>query len=160
MIYRCYTALRRRASRFVRAWSASELIALGVQRGRRTMRPMTLLRCLLSFQDPIIKRRMHHMRLMQLLLALGLLLPSLAWAVPVRTGTPFMVGIGKSNTGSTTVTVPADAQMIVCTTSGYREAVGYFSGGRITIGGSPMTLVAGGDASTAAWQGTLGYRVS
>src|SRR5262245_31173871 len=115
------------------------------ERGRRTMQPMTLLRYLSYVQDPVIKQRIHHMRLMTLLLALGLLLPSLAWAVPVRTGTPIMVGIGKSNTGNITVTVPADAQMMVCTTSGFRNSIGYFSGGRLTIDGQAMTLVQGGD---------------
>jgi hypothetical protein len=103
---------------------------------------------------------MHHRRLVQLLLALGLLLPSLAWAVPVRTGTPLMVEIGRNNTGSTSVTVPADAQLMVCTTSGYKDSVGFFSGGSLKIGGQAMTLVPGGDATTAAWQGVMGYKVA
>src|SRR5262245_19118412 len=123
------------------------------------MRAMTLHRCLSYVQDLVIKWRIHYMQLMTLLLVLCLLLPSLAWAVPVRTGTPFMVGIGRSDTGSTTVMVPADAQMMVCTTSGYRNSIGYFSGGRLMIGGQAMTLVQGGDASTAAWQGVMGYKV-
>ena len=70
-----------------------------------------------------------------------------------------MVGIDRSDAGSTTVTVPADAQMMVCTTSGFRNSIGYFSGGSLRIGGQAMTLVQGGDASTAAWQGVMGYKV-
>jgi hypothetical protein len=89
------------------------------------------------------------------ILLLGMLTP--VQAVPVGTGSPSTLQGTTANTASTTVTVPAEAQLMVCGVVGYATAR-YFSGGSITIEGQPLTLVAG-DTNTNFFMGALGYRV-
>lgn len=96
---------------------------------------------------------------MAFVLCLLLLAPGLAWGVPVRTGTPIHVDLNNGNTGSTSVTVPADAQLMVCTVNGY-ASTGYFSTGGMTLAGAAFTMVSGGDASGSFWMGAGAYRVS
>jgi hypothetical protein len=102
-----------------------------------------------------------------LMRSLGLLLGlSLGWvlmvppagAVPSRVG-DFVTWHGtRANTGNLSVTVPPDAQVMTCLVDGFSTHAGFFSGGKIRLGGAALQLVAG-DTSTAAWQGTLGYKV-
>lgn len=80
-------------------------------------------------------------------------------AAPVRTGTPIGVNAGQTNTGNTTVTVPNDADLMVCGVSGYIGTAGFFSGGSLTVGGNAFTLITGGDSSTDFWMGTIGHRL-
>src|ERR1041384_6405688 len=82
-------------------------------------------------------------------------------AVPVSTGTPVkVVGAIGPNTGSASVTVPSDAQLMVCSVTGFSNTSGYFSGGSLTIAGAAMTVVTGGDAKTGLWESALWYKVS
>lgn len=72
-----------------------------------------------------------------------------------QTGSISHFNIGTANTGTvtSTITVPADAQLAVCAVSGYNNAAGWFSTGSMTFtkGGvdSAMTAVTGGDSNTA-----------
>lgn len=66
-----------------------------------------------------------------------------------------------TNTGSTTVTVPADAEVMVVGVCGYPDAGGasYFSGGSLTLNSVAFTVVAG-DTDNSAFEGSLFYLVS
>ena len=69
-----------------------------------------------------------------------------------------------ANTGtvSTTITVPADAEIVIVGVSGYQGSVGGFAGATFTKGGvdTAMTKATGGDSSAATWQGAAFYLVS
>jgi len=98
-------------------------------------------------------------RKLGLLLVLGCLWASLADAAPVRTGTPFSVTMSTANTGSGSVSIPADATFLVCGMSGYSSTASIFSGGSMTIGGAAMTMGTAGDTGTD-WKNALFYKVS
>jgi hypothetical protein len=73
--------------------------------------------------------------------------------------------LGDGNTGivSTTITVPGDATMVIAGWSGFGDAGGYFSGGKMqfTKDGvdTDMVPVAGGDASHAQWMAAMFYLI-
>lgn len=73
-------------------------------------------------------------------------------------------GLGSGNTGtvSSTITVPADAEIVVVGWSGYSVTANFFSTGGMTFtkGGvdTAMTLVSGGDASNG-WSGVMAYLI-
>ncbi len=75
-----------------------------------------------------------------------------------RIGDLTQVNTDGANTGSVAVTVPAGATLMVVGLSGYSGSPSYYSGGAVTINGAAMTSVAI-DASTAAFQGAMFYRV-
>jgi len=62
------------------------------------------------------------------------------------------------NTGSTSVSIPADATLMVVGLSGYAGGVSYYSDGAMTINSAAMTAV-DIDASVNAFQGAMFYRV-
>ena len=75
------------------------------------------------------------------------------------------IGTGNSGTVSSTITVPADAELVIVTVSGAGPDADYFSGGSMTFtqGGSQVAMVSPtnvGDASAAAWMGAVFYLVS
>lgn len=69
-------------------------------------------------------------------------------------------GYGNTGTVSTTITVPADAELVIAAWSGFGSA-NYFSTGSMTFtkGGvdTAMTAATGGDASTSFWQAAAFY---
>lgn len=72
------------------------------------------------------------------------------------------IGTGNTGTVTTTLTVPADAELAVVGISGYASANFYSSGSMtLTKGGSDsaMTAVSGGDASTSAFMAAMFYIV-
>jgi hypothetical protein len=83
----------------------------------------------------------------------------------VQTGSVLQfTGLGGGNTGtvSTTITVPADAELVVATWSGFGSA-NFFSTGSMTFtkGGADtaMTNIPGGDANVSFWMGAMFYLV-
>lgn len=70
---------------------------------------------------------------------------------------------GSTNTGtvSTTITVPADAEMVVVGWSGFSTTANFFSGGSMTFtkGGVDTAMVAVPGSDTANWSGGLFYMV-
>lgn len=74
---------------------------------------------------------------------------------PTRTGS-ISSFTNSANSGSTSITIPADATMLIVGVSGYHPTTNYFSGGSMTIGGNAMTAVAA-DGDTSAFMGTLFY---
>ena len=82
-----------------------------------------------------------------------------------QTGTVLEFGPANTNTGtvSATITVPADAELVVVGWSGYHNTANYFSGGSMTFtkGGTDTTMVnvSGADSNTNAWQCALFYQV-
>jgi hypothetical protein len=84
--------------------------------------------------------------------------------VPSITGSVLRFAVtGNAGTASSTITVPADAQLVVVTCAGWIDASTTlaFSGGSLTFtkGGvdTPMTIVPGGDASAATFLGAIAY---
>lgn len=85
----------------------------------------------------------------------------------VQTGSVLQFpGPGDTNTGtvSTTITVPADAEIVIAGWSGYSNTANFFSGGKMqfTKGGvdTDMVSVAGGDAAGSGnWAAGLYYLV-
>lgn len=66
-----------------------------------------------------------------------------------------------ANTGSFSASVPSDATLAIVGVSGYvGSGGGYFTDGGMTLGGTSMSEVTGGDADTAFFMGTLFYLVS
>jgi hypothetical protein len=74
-------------------------------------------------------------------------------------------GPGSANTGtvSTTITVPADAELVVVGWSGFSTTATFFSTGSMTFtkGGvdTAMTAVGGADSNTSFYQATMFYLV-
>lgn len=92
-------------------------------------------------------------------LALALLLAREASAACERTGSAAEV-TSSANSGSTSVTVPADATLMVVGVGGFFGTANQFSGGSVTIAGASLTAISGADASTSFWQGVIFYRVN
>lgn len=76
----------------------------------------------------------------------------------VQTGaTQTFTALGSANTGtvSTTITVPADAELVVVGWSGFNNTTLFFSSGSMTFtkgaADTAMTSVAGGDTATSNW---------
>lgn len=68
-----------------------------------------------------------------------------------------------ANTGSESITVPADAEIMIVGVHGYQSISSYFSGGagtRLTIAGAAFTNLTQGDASTSFFMGALFYRLA
>jgi hypothetical protein len=78
---------------------------------------------------------------------------------PVRTGTPTQYDLGVANTGSTTITVPADATFAVCGVTGFLATANLFTGaaGSLKLATVNFTNVAGGDSNTGMYLGGLFY---
>jgi hypothetical protein len=78
-----------------------------------------------------------------------------------RTGSFVEVETDGNNTGSVSVTVPADATLMVVGVTGFPDdsSASYFSGGAMTIAGATFTDVAA-DASSSAFEGMFAYRLS
>lgn len=74
---------------------------------------------------------------------------------PTRTGSVSSF-TNANNSGSTSITIPADATMLIVGVTGYLGTANYFSGGSMTIGGNAMTAVAA-DGDTGAFMGALFY---
>jgi hypothetical protein len=65
---------------------------------------------------------------------------------------------GLGNTGSTTITVPADCTCLVVGVVGYQPTANLFSSGSLTLNSMALTAVSGGDAVTAdRYMGCLWY---
>lgn len=80
---------------------------------------------------------------------------------PSLTGTEFAANVaGAVQTGNTSLTVPADTDLALCTIVMFHATGGTFSGGTITLGGSAMTAITGGDAAATSMQGVMFYRVA
>lgn len=81
-----------------------------------------------------------------------------------RTGSPTLAGYTRTNTGTYTITVPADAEIIVVGVTGYYNTANYFTGGGMTCtkGASDIVMseVAQGNASTSYFMGAMFYLVS
>lgn len=77
----------------------------------------------------------------------------------VRTGTPTTTATSTANTGSISITIPSDANFLLCEVNGYSSTSTYFSTGSMTIAGAAMTLIGGGD-SNSAYMGIIAYKVS
>lgn len=83
----------------------------------------------------------------------------------VQTGTALtFTALGTANTGtvSTTITVPADAEMVVVGWSGFSSTSDFFSGGSMTFtkGAVDTAMVAvAGPSSSANWSGGMFYLV-
>src|SRR6267142_2250649 len=84
----------------------------------------------------------------------------------VQTGSVLQfTGLGTANTGtvSTTITVPADAELVVVGWSGFSSTANFFSTGSMTFtkGGvdTAMTMVSGADGNTGLWQAAMAYLV-
>lgn len=63
------------------------------------------------------------------------------------------------NAGSTSISIPADAEILIVGVVGFITGVSPFSGGTLTIGGAAMTYVTGGDADTGKMSGGQFYKV-
>src|SRR5882724_781138 len=84
----------------------------------------------------------------------------------VQTGSVLQFpALGSANTGtvSTTITVPADAELVIATWTGYSSTANFFSTGGMTFtkGGvdTAMTNVPGGDSNGAVWMAAMFYLV-
>jgi len=95
--------------------------------------------------------------MLRLLILLALCWPSASWAAITRTGS-FSTEAHVTNTGSFSVTVPADAEIMVLGVTGFQSTASYFSSGSVTVGGAAMTAV-GFDSDTTKFQGSLFYKV-
>lgn len=75
-----------------------------------------------------------------------------------RIGSITSVAIGNANTGSTSITVPSDAQLIVVGVSGFPidASASFFSGGSLKLNGVALTAVAT-DTNSSAFEGALFY---
>lgn len=62
------------------------------------------------------------------------------------------------NTGSSSVSVPSDAEMMVVAISGFESGAGYFSGGTVTIAGISMSVVAA-DGDNTKFMGAMFYKI-
>src|ERR1044072_6699803 len=64
-----------------------------------------------------------------------------------------------TNSGSASVTVPADAEIMIVGVSANDTGANYISGGTMTIAGASMTAITGGDASTSFWDAGAFYKL-
>ena len=83
----------------------------------------------------------------------------------IQTGSTLNLTTNNNSAASNeTITVPADAEIILVGFSGYADPAqaSWFTGGdaTVTIGGSALTAITGGDTSTSFWQAGMWYRVS
>ena len=74
-----------------------------------------------------------------------------------RTGEVATGSFGTAQTGSVSITVPADATLAVIGCTSYKGVANLMSGGSIAIGGVNATVIAGGDSDTANYMGCLWY---
>lgn len=103
------------------------------------------------------------------ILSLFFLFFSYLYGTVTQTGTNTEYNISTANTGtvSSTITVPADAELIIVGISGYHTVSNYFSGGSMTFTKSgvdtamtvAITGANGGDNSTSAYMSAMFYMV-
>jgi len=76
-----------------------------------------------------------------------------------RTGSVGVYNSGLTNSGNTTISVPADATFAIVCVSTYRNSAAYLSGGSVTLGGQSMSagLI---KESTAQMMGGIWYLVN
>jgi hypothetical protein len=83
--------------------------------------------------------------------------PFSADAAVTRTGNVTNHQPGNGNTGSTGITVPADAELMVVAAAAFANANNYYSGGTITLGGNALSVGFDADDTTVGQQGVLYY---
>lgn len=113
-------------------------------------------------------------RLIIIVLVVSIILPTALFlnvkptqAAIAQTGsnTEFNISTANSGTVSSTITVPADAEMVIVGISGYQSSANYFSAGSMTFtkGGIDTAMTSaggGGDSDNAAFYSAMFYMVS
>jgi len=94
--------------------------------------------------------------MLRLVLVLLLLWPTALWAAPVRSGSITQDAFS-ANSGTTSVSVAADAEFFAVCLSGFENTASFFSAGTLTLGGTARTGVVAFDADTTKFQGALFY---
>jgi hypothetical protein len=81
-------------------------------------------------------------------------------ATVTRTGSVSMYDIGLNNTGSTSVTVPADADYIAVGATTWSSSANFLSGGTVTLNGSALSIIASADSKPNTCMGLVWFRIN